>query len=185
LGLPFLDFFYNFIRILQVAAKAHQRGKNLLVLRPLELLNIHNYTLDFNSQHPRISKSLTDRTPSAEGRSPPVMWARRKQTNGTGLRLALPSLDWWRRISRGGRWRAAAAGQWRRGRGSSDSGETRGGAQQCAARVASTCPREGARWVSGLGAPAERRAWQCLPGGGRGSLGSGEQAARLGQPEGV
>jgi hypothetical protein len=52
LGLPFFDFFYNFIRILQVAAKTHQRGKNLLVLRPLELLNIHNYALAFNSQNP-------------------------------------------------------------------------------------------------------------------------------------
>jgi hypothetical protein len=98
-------FFYDFISILQVAAKTHQRGKNLLVLRPLELLNIHNYALAFNSQHPRISKSLTHRTPPAEGRSPPAMWARRRQKNGTGLRLALPSLDWWRRVGRGGRCR--------------------------------------------------------------------------------
>jgi hypothetical protein len=113
------------------------------------------------------------------------MWARRRQTNGTGLRLALPSLDWWRRIGRGGRRRAVAAGQWRCGRGSSDSGETRGGAQQCATRVTSTYPREGARWVSGLGAPAKGRAWQCLPGGSRVSSGSDEQAARLGEPAGV
>jgi hypothetical protein len=50
------------------------------------------------------------------------------------------------------------AEQWRRGLGSSDSGENRGGAQQCAARVASMCPREDARWVPGLGEPAEGRA---------------------------
>jgi hypothetical protein len=79
----------------------------------------------------------------------------------------------------------AAEEQLQRGRGSTDSGEKRGGAQQCASRVAIRCPRGGARWVSGLGAPAEGRAWQCLPGGRRWSSGSGEQAARLGQHAGV
>jgi hypothetical protein len=74
---------------------------------------------------------------------------------------------------------------WRRGRRSSDSGEKGGGSQQCASRVASMCPRGGARWVSGLGAPAEGRAWQCLPNGGRGSSVSGEQDAWLGQHAGV
>jgi hypothetical protein len=108
------------------------------------------------------------------------MWAPRKQTNGTRLRLALPSLDWWRRIGRGGRRQAAAVEQWQHGHGSSDSGEKMGGAQQCVSRVASRCPRGGARWVSGIGAPAEGRAWQCLPDVGRGSSGSGDQAARLG-----
>jgi hypothetical protein len=46
------------------------------------------------------------------------------------------------------------------GRGGSDGGEDRGGAQQCVARVASMCPREGARWVPGLGESAEGRARQ-------------------------
>jgi hypothetical protein len=93
IGIAMFGFFYDFISILQAAAKTHQRGKNLLALRSLELLNIHNYALAFNSQPPRVSKFLTHRTPTAEGRSPLVMWARRRQTNGTGLRLALPSLD--------------------------------------------------------------------------------------------
>jgi hypothetical protein len=56
--------------------------------------------------------------------------------------------------------RAVAAEQKRRGRGGSDGGEDRGGAQQCVARVASMCPRGGARWVPGLGESAERRARQ-------------------------
>jgi hypothetical protein len=51
-----------------------------------------------------------------------------------------------------------AAEQRRRGRGSSDGGEDRDGARQCVALVAPRCPREGARWVAGLGEPAERRA---------------------------
>jgi hypothetical protein len=42
------------------------------------------------------------------------------------------------------------AEQWQRGRRSSDSGDKRGGAQQCAAQVASMCPRGDARRVPGL-----------------------------------
>jgi hypothetical protein len=75
-----------------------------------------------------------------------------------GLRLALPSINWWWRFDRGGHWRAAAAEQRRRGRGRSDGGEDRDGARQCVDLVAPRCPREGARWVAGLGEPAERRA---------------------------
>jgi hypothetical protein len=41
----------------------------------------------------------------------------------------------------------------------SDGGEDRDGARQCVALVAPRCPREGARWVAGLGEPAEERAW--------------------------
>jgi hypothetical protein len=52
----------------------------------------------------------------------------------------------------------AEAEQRRRGRGGSDSGEVRDGARQCVALVAPRCHREGARWVAGLGEPAERRA---------------------------
>jgi hypothetical protein len=116
----------------------------------------------------------------AEGRPPPAMWVRRRQTNGMGLRLALPSIDWWWRFGRGGHRRVAAAQQRRRDRRSSDDGEDRGSARECVALVAPRCPREGARWVAGLGEPAEERAWLWLPGSGRGSADSGEQAVRLG-----
>jgi hypothetical protein len=75
--------------------------------------------------------------------------------------------------------------QWWHGRGRSVSGEDRSGAEQGVARLAPRCPREGARWVPGLGEQVEVRARQWLPGGGRGSSGSGEQAARLGQHAGV
>jgi hypothetical protein len=70
------------------------------------------------------------------------------------VRLDSLEMDWRRRLGRRCLRLAAAAEQWQRGRGSSDSGEKRGGAQQCAARVASMFPRGGARWVPGLG---ERR----------------------------
>jgi hypothetical protein len=77
-----------------------------------------------------------------------------RQTSGQGVALAIPSIDWWWRFGRGGHRRDAAAEQ------GSDGGEDRGGAEQCVARVASMCPREGARWVPGLGGSAEGRAQQ-------------------------
>jgi hypothetical protein len=52
----------------------------------------------------------------------------------------------------------ATAEQRRRGREGLDDGEVRDGARQCVALVAPRCPWEGARWVVGLGEPAERRA---------------------------
>jgi hypothetical protein len=67
----------------------------------------------------------------------------------------------------------------------SNSGEGRSDADECVARLGPRCPREGARWVPGLGEHAEVRARQWLPGGGRGSSGSGEQVARLRQHAGV
>jgi hypothetical protein len=73
------------------------------------------------------------------------------------VRLDSLEIDWRRRLGRRCHRRAAAEEQWRRGHGSSDSGEKRGGAQHCAARVASMCPREGARWIPGLEEPAEER----------------------------
>jgi hypothetical protein len=84
-----------------------------------------------------------------------VMWIQFRQTNGMGLRLALASIDWWWRFSRGGHRRAAAAEQRQCGRGSSDDGEDRVRARQCVALVAPRRPREGARWVAGLGETAE------------------------------
>jgi hypothetical protein len=108
-----------------------------------------------------------------------------RQTSGREVRLALPAIDWWWRFGRGGRRRAAAAKQRRHGRGGSDGIEDRGGAQQCVARAASMCPREGARWVPGLGGSAEERARQWRSGGGRGSSGSGEQVVWLGPHMGL
>jgi hypothetical protein len=121
----------------------------------------------------------------AVARSPAARWGLGRQTSVQGVRLALPSIDWWWRFGRGGRRRVAATKQRRRGRGGSNGGEDRGRAQQCVARAASMCPREGARWVPGLGETAEGRAQQWWSGGGRGSSGSGEQADWLGQHVGV
>jgi hypothetical protein len=101
------------------------------------------------------------------------------------VRLVLPAIDWWRWFGWGGRRQAAAAEQRRRGCGGSDGGEDRGGAQQCVAQAASMWPREGARWVPGLGGSAEERVRQWRSGCGRGSSGSGEQAAWVGQHVGV
>jgi hypothetical protein len=78
-----------------------------------------------------------------------------RQTSGQGVRLDSLEMDWRRRLGWRCLRRAAVTEQWQRDRGSSDSGDKRGGVQQCAARVASMCPRGGARWVPGLGEPAE------------------------------
>jgi hypothetical protein len=78
-----------------------------------------------------------------------------RQTSGREVRLGSPAIDWWWRFGRGGRWRAAAAEQRRRGRGGSDGDEDMGGAQQCVAREASMWPREGAR--GSLGSEDRRR----------------------------
>jgi hypothetical protein len=84
------------------------------------------------------------------------------QTSDGGLRLGSPVIDWWRWIGRGGRRRAAAVAQRRRGCGSSNGGEGRGDAQQCAAPRASMWPRE-----SASGSPdAEDRRRGELDGGG-------------------
>jgi hypothetical protein len=113
--------------------------------------------------------------------SPAARWGTGMQTSGRDVKLGSPAIDWWRRIGRGGRRRAAVAAQRRRGRGSSDGGEERGDAQQCAAPEASMWPREDARQVPGLGGSAEERACRWQSGGGRGSSGSGDRAARLDQ----
>jgi hypothetical protein len=76
------------------------------------------------------------------------------------VRLDSLEIDWWQRLGQRCHRRAAAAEWWWCGRGSLYSGLKRGGAQQCAARVASMCPREGVRWVPRLGEPAEERAWR-------------------------
>jgi hypothetical protein len=59
-------------------------------------------------------------------------------------------IDWWWWLGRRRRRRAAAAEQLRYGRGCSDFGEDRGGADQCAARVAPMWPSGGARMVGWL-----------------------------------
>jgi hypothetical protein len=78
-----------------------------------------------------------------------------RQTSDGELRLGSPAIDWRQWIDRGGHRRAAATAQKRRGCGSSDSGEERGDAQQCAAPRASTWPREDTRQVTGCGGSAE------------------------------
>jgi hypothetical protein len=83
--------------------------------------------------------------------SPAARWGTGRQTSDGEVRFGSPTIDWWRRISRRSRRRAAAAAQRRCGRGSSDGGEERGDAQQCAAPGTSMWPREDARRVTGRG----------------------------------
>jgi hypothetical protein len=71
--------------------------------------------------------------------------------------------------------------QRRCGRGSSDGGEERGDAQQCATPGASMWPREDAKQVTGRGGSTEGRARLWRSGGGCGSSDSGDRAARLDQ----
>jgi hypothetical protein len=52
IGIAIFGFFYDFISILQAAAKKHQRVKNLLSTHPLEVLNLHKTALAFNNQAP-------------------------------------------------------------------------------------------------------------------------------------
>jgi hypothetical protein len=73
-------------------------------------------------------------------------------------------------------------GQEQYGRGGGKFGEGTGGNGQCAAHRASRYPRGGARWAPGLGEPTEGRVRRGLPGGDRGSSGSGEQTARPSRP---
>jgi hypothetical protein len=113
--------------------------------------------------------------------SPVTRWGTGWQTSDGGLGLGSPVIDWWRWIGPGGRRQAVAAAQRRRGCGSSDVGEGRGGAEQCAASGASMWPREEARQVTGRGGSAEGRARRWRSGGGRGSSDSGDRAARLDQ----
>jgi hypothetical protein len=157
LSLTFLDFstiLYRFYKF----QLTHKEGVESLCTQAPRTFKPSQLYPSVLQPDPRVPKPPTSRTSTAEGRPPPTMWVRHRQTNGMGLRLALPSTDWWWRFGRGGHRRAAAAEQRQRGRGSSDGGEDRDGARQCVALVAPRCPREGARWVAGLGEPAERRA---------------------------
>jgi hypothetical protein len=173
LSLPFFDFstiLYRFYKF----QPTHKEGVESLCTQAPGTFKSSQLYPSLLRPDPRVPKSPTSRTSTAEGRPPPAMWVRRRQTNGAGLRLALPSIDWWWRFSRGGHRRAAAAEQRRRGRGGSDGGEDRDGARQCVALVAPRCPREGARWVAGLGEPAERRARRWSPGDDRDNSDSGQ-----------
>jgi hypothetical protein len=113
--------------------------------------------------------------------SPAARWSTGRQTSYEDRRLDSPVNDWWRRIGRGSRRRAAAVEQWRRGCGNSHDGEDRGWAQTRAAWKASMWPREDARQVTGLGGSTEGRARRWRSGGGRGNSGSSDCAARLDQ----
>jgi hypothetical protein len=102
-------------------------------------------------------------------------------TSEGNQQLGSPVIDGWRWIDRRCCRRAAAADQWWRGRGRSNSGEDRGGTGQRVARTASRGPRERAEAVGWLGDRAGSRARRWLPGGGRGRSHSGELASRAGQ----
>jgi hypothetical protein len=135
--LPFLDFFCDLLWILQVSAITHQGILQVSAITP-ELLNLS-----------QICPWLPPLDPTVMASSPAARWGAGRQTSDGELKLSSPVVDWWRWFSRGGRRRAAAAAQGRCGRGSSDGGEGRGDAQQCAAPGASMWPREGARQVTG------------------------------------
>jgi hypothetical protein len=115
--------------------------------------------------------SVPPLVPTVMASSPAARWGTGRQTSDGELRLVSPAIDWWRKISRRSRW---AAAQRRCGRGSSDGGEERGDAQQCAMRGPFMWPGEDARQVTGRGGSEEGRARQWRSGGGRGSSGSGE-----------
>jgi hypothetical protein len=154
IGIAIFGFFYNFISNLQDTVKTLKKWRILLRADPCQLLKVHIYAI-----------GLPHRTPTAVARSPVASWGSGRQTLEQGVRLDSLAIDWRRRFGQRCHRRAAAVEQWRRGRGSSDSGEKRGAAEQCAARVASMCPREGARWIPGLREPAEERVRRWLPGG--------------------
>jgi hypothetical protein len=170
IGFAIFGFFYDFILNLQDTVKTLKRWRIIFHADPCQLLKVHICAL-----------GLPHRTPTTVARSPAARWGSGRQTSEQGMWLDSLEIDWRQRLGRICHQRAAAAERWRRGRRSSDSGEKRGEAQQCAAWVASMCPRDGARWVPGLGEPAEERARRWLPSGGRGSSGSDEQAVWLGQ----
>jgi hypothetical protein len=155
---------------LQVTGSIHKTGKNLFALAPLELLKLS-----------QIDPWFSPLDPTAAACSPAARWGTGRKTSGREMKLGSPAIDWWQWFGRGGHRRAAAAAQRRCGRGSSDGGEERGDAQQCVAPEASMWPREDARQVSGFGGSAEGRARQWRSGGGRGSSGSSDRAARLDQ----
>jgi hypothetical protein len=157
LSLPFLDFSMILYRFYKFQPTHKEWVESLCTQSPriFKPSQLHPSLLRPDS---RVPKSPTSRTSTAEGRPSSAMWVRRWQTNGIGMRLTLPSIDWWWRFGRGGHRRAVATEQRQHGRGSSDGGEDRDGAQQCVALVPPRCPREGVRWVAGLEAPAERRA---------------------------
>jgi hypothetical protein len=47
IGFEFFWFFYDFLRILQLSAKALILFKNHFAVRPLKFSEVHNYTLTF------------------------------------------------------------------------------------------------------------------------------------------
>jgi hypothetical protein len=128
IGFAIFGFFYDFISNLQDTAKTLKRWRIILHADPCQLLKVHICAL-----------GLPHRTPTAVARSLAARRGSGRQTSEQGVRLDSLEIDWRWRLGRRCHQRAAAAEQWRRGRGSSDSGEKRGRVQQCAARVASMC----------------------------------------------
>jgi hypothetical protein len=101
------------------------------------------------------------------------------------MQLGSPSLDWRWWLDRGCRRRAAVTSRWWRGRGHSNSGEDRGGAGQCVARLASLGPSRCAEMVGWLGDRTEGGARRWQQWGGRREAYSGEQVEWLGLHMGV
>jgi hypothetical protein len=66
IGFAIFGFFYELIWNLQVTGSLHKTGKNLIALSPLELLNLHNYALAFNTQAPGANSPSQLYPPAAE-----------------------------------------------------------------------------------------------------------------------
>jgi hypothetical protein len=87
IGFAVFGFFYELILNLQVIGSNNKNWKNLLALRPLRLLKLHNQTLAFNTQ------TLGDKSPS-QLYPPAVEQARRRRGRAGGGKQARGMGDW-------------------------------------------------------------------------------------------
>jgi hypothetical protein len=99
LSLPILDFSTSLYRFHKFQPTHKEGVESLCTQAPGTFKPSQLYPSPLRPD-PRVPKPPTSRISTAEGRPPPMMWVRRRQTNGMGLRLALPSTDWWWRFSR-------------------------------------------------------------------------------------
>jgi hypothetical protein len=109
IGFATFGFLYELILNLQVTGSNNKNWKNLLALRPLRLLKLHNQTLAFNTQ------TLGDKSPS-QLYPPAAEQARRRRGQAGGGKQAIGMGDWthvW--LIRGGRSGGEAPddGRWR------------------------------------------------------------------------
>jgi hypothetical protein len=137
-------YFCDFKWILQVTAKAHQRGRIFLALGPWNYSTSQLYPR-LQQLGPRIPKIPIGVHSAADGGSPPAMWAPDWQTSDTYGQFSSPAIDscaWWDRRCRR---QAATAEQGWRCRGCLKSGEGKGSARKLALVAALGIPREDAR----------------------------------------